>query len=177
MHPIVEFYLHKGTDHQGRTLKQIWNFSDEQLEKEHDYIQWLFPTETISKFNLNAPLLSTESICEFTEYDEAIANLIVSSWIFQRFLKLDDEFPFWIKKINGRDNHNCLRISRAIESLNTLEQYNRAEDFYKSVIKVYLKNVPSPLYHWVLANYKFGQSESQTLTLGRELDYLIGINK
>jgi hypothetical protein len=180
MEPIVAFYLHEGTDHIGRTLKQMWSFTDEQLEKEHDYIQWLFPTQTKSKFNFDAPILTIESICEFVEYDEAVANLIVSSFIFQKFLKLEEETPFWIKRNHlsthgTRDNHNCLRISRVIESLNSLEQYHRAESFYKSVLKVYVKNNPSPLYHWELANYKFGEENHQSTTLAREINnYLIG---
>lgn len=151
MDPIIAFYTHQGTDHQGRTLKQIWNFDDYQLEKTHDYIQWLFPTPLASKFNSNAPILTSESICQFIEDEEAIANLTVSSFIFQRFLKLDDEVPFWIKSKNGYDNHNCLRISRVIYCLNILELYNRANDFYSLISSIWIKNNPSPLYHWELA--------------------------
>lgn len=148
MHPITAFYCHEGTDHKGRTLKQIWNFSDLELEKTHDYIQWLFPTTVQSQFNFDAPILTSESICEFLESEEAVANLITSSFIFQRFLKLDDEVPFWVKKNGGRDNHNCLRISRVIASLGALEQTNRADSFYKAVLEVYMQHNPSPIYHW-----------------------------
>lgn len=159
MDQITAFYLHQGTDHKGRTLKQIWNFSDNELEVGHDYIQWLFPTTVASKFNSNAPLLTSETICEFLEHKEAIANLIVSSYIFQRFLKLDEPTPFWVKKTGGRDNHNCLRISRVIASLSILEQQERADDFYSSVLNVYMVNNPSPIFHWDFAHAYFGEQD------------------
>lgn len=158
MDPIIAFYSHQGTDHKGRTLKQIWNFSDEQLEKEHDYIQWLFPTTVPSKYNAVAPLLTSEIICEFCESDEMVANLIVSSFIFERFLKLDELAPFWTKRQNGRDNHNCLRISRIIASLNNLEQFGRSDDFYKKVLASYIRNNPSPIFHWEYASCMFAEN-------------------
>lgn len=40
---ITNFLKGTGKDKQGRTLQDIWNFSDEQLESTHNYIQWLFP--------------------------------------------------------------------------------------------------------------------------------------
>lgn len=163
MEPIIAFYSHNGADHKGRTLKQMWNFSDDEFEKTHDYIQWMFPTSVPSKYNFQAPLLTSEIICEFCESEEMIANLIVSSFIFQRFLKLDEPTPFWCKRNAGRDNHNCLRISRIIASLNGLEQYSRADDFYRSVLKVYMKNNPSPIYHWQFAQDKFNPDADSVL--------------
>ena len=151
MDQITAFYSHEGTDHKGRTLKNIWNFSDDELEKDHEYIQWLFPTTVKSKFNSNAPIVTPETICELLESKEMVANLIVSSFIFERFLELDEPTPFWTKKINGRDNHNCLRISRVIACLNIFEQYERASDFYEAVLKTYMTKNPSPIYHWDLA--------------------------
>lgn len=160
MEPIIAFYSHQGPDAKGRTLKQIWNFSDRELEETHDYIQWLFPTTEMSMFNHDAPVLTSETICTFLESEEMISNLITSSFIFQRFLKLEDELPFWVKRPGGRDNHNCLRISRVITSLNLLEQYKRAESFYKQVLKVYLRNNSSSVFHWEYAHQTFSDIES-----------------
>lgn len=164
MDPIIAFYSHNGTDHQGRTLKQIWNFSDDELEKSHDYIQWLFPTTEPSKFNSNAPLLTSETVCEFGEDEEMTSSLITSSFIFQRFLKLDNEIPFWVQKTGSRDNHNCLRISRVIASLNIIGLHERAESFYSAVLKAYIRNNPLPVYHWNYAHSTFGDFGSDILT-------------
>jgi Opioid growth factor receptor (OGFr) conserved region len=40
---LVSFYAGLAPDNQGRFLKEIQNWSDERLERTHDYIQWLFP--------------------------------------------------------------------------------------------------------------------------------------
>jgi hypothetical protein len=41
---IARFYgIEQAEDLEGRTLSQILNFDDEKLERDHDYIQVLFP--------------------------------------------------------------------------------------------------------------------------------------
>ena len=37
------FLLGKEADFKGRTIKEIWDFSDIQIEKNHDFIQLIFP--------------------------------------------------------------------------------------------------------------------------------------
>lgn len=177
MDPIIAFYTHQGTDHKGRTLKQIWNFSDIELEKTHDYIQWLFPTHIESRFNSNAPILTEEVIHEFVESKEASVNLIVSSFIFERFLRLNDDVPFWVKKSGGGDNHNCLRISRVIASLNLLRQEERVCDFYKSILEVYIKNNPSPIYHWEHANFQFSTYHYKYELANMFVNYIESLDK
>jgi hypothetical protein len=54
--PIVSFYSdpsgNKRTsrDAEGRSLEDLWNFSDKELEWNHDYIQVLFPVSPIDTF-------------------------------------------------------------------------------------------------------------------------------
>lgn len=50
------FLGHGGTDHRGRTLAAILAWPDARLEAEHDFIQWLFPLETPSPVNPEAPV-------------------------------------------------------------------------------------------------------------------------
>ena len=40
---LLTFYADAVPDHRGRFLREIQNWSDEDLERTHDYIQWLFP--------------------------------------------------------------------------------------------------------------------------------------
>ena len=37
------FLLGKEADFKGRTIQEIWNFSDIQIEENHDFIQLIFP--------------------------------------------------------------------------------------------------------------------------------------
>ena len=43
MSQLTDFYRGTGTDVEGRTLAEIWAYSDAELEGVHDFIQWLFP--------------------------------------------------------------------------------------------------------------------------------------
>jgi hypothetical protein len=43
MSQLLAFYRGEGTDAEGRFLKDIWTWTDDDLEAVHDFIQWLFP--------------------------------------------------------------------------------------------------------------------------------------
>lgn len=58
---IEKFYMNGCAYASGHTLEYILNQSDDWLEQKHDYIQWLFPTDQLSHFNLKAPVISTKS--------------------------------------------------------------------------------------------------------------------
>jgi len=47
---IIDFYENAGPDSEGRYLEEIWAWSDDDLMAEHDWIQWLFPTDHESDF-------------------------------------------------------------------------------------------------------------------------------
>jgi len=42
--PLVRFFERSGTDPDGRTLDDLLNLEHSELESDHRYIQWLFPT-------------------------------------------------------------------------------------------------------------------------------------
>jgi hypothetical protein len=76
MSRLTDFYRGTGTDAEGRTLAQLWAYSDEQLEDVHDFIQWLFPTPTPSRFNPHAPVLADADIAAFRSDPDLRANLL-----------------------------------------------------------------------------------------------------
>lgn len=57
---LESFLIGTGTDRHGRTYNQIIRYNDLQLESDHSYIQLVFPTETQSKYNALAPVISRE---------------------------------------------------------------------------------------------------------------------
>ena len=62
---IVAFYEGRGADDCGRTLEDIMKFDFHTLEYTHDYIQWLFPTDTRSRFQPDAPLVDARCRSRF----------------------------------------------------------------------------------------------------------------
>ena len=63
--PLIAFYSGQGADHRGRSLREILGSSDEWLEREHDYIQWIFPIGERSPYNPEAPIVDSEAIDAF----------------------------------------------------------------------------------------------------------------
>src|SRR5688572_4686580 len=88
MSKLVRFYRGEAPDAQGRLLKDILAWNDEQLEEVHDFIQWLFPLREPSQFNAQAPLLTQDDIAAFHSEPVLHANLRRSLERFLGFLGL-----------------------------------------------------------------------------------------
>ena len=63
--PIPAFFRGTGTDHAGRRHPEILAWSDDRLEMQHDYIQWLFPLRRRGRYNPDAPVLMPSTIEAF----------------------------------------------------------------------------------------------------------------
>uniref|UniRef100_A0A7S4QTN3 Opioid growth factor receptor (OGFr) conserved domain-containing protein n=1 Tax=Alexandrium monilatum TaxID=311494 RepID=A0A7S4QTN3_9DINO len=130
---LLPFFRGVGTDSQGRRLAEIRAFSFEEMERVHDYVQWMFPTDEPSMFNLRAPLLTPELQRAFAG-DEALRRELRLNFVrFCQFLGLEvqggegevrvavgphfqERVPdCWSSMFGG--NHNWLRISRVLQCL------------------------------------------------------------
>lgn len=123
---ILLFYRHLGTDHRGRTLRDIRQFDHIQLEHRHDFIQWLFPLPEGSGVLLQAPRLTREDCHAFRTdrdlRDELRASLklmldfygleLVNGPVVQPSATFEKRRLHWLV----RNNHNHLRLSRMIRS-------------------------------------------------------------
>ena len=132
MSDIVDFYRGTGTDHRGRTIDQVWAFDHDELERIHDFIQWLFPTDRPSAFNAWAPVLTAESIAalrglpDLRPRVERSLDVMLDFYGLRRhdgstvtiepFVTLEARGPRWW----GAGNHNHLRLTRIITSLGLL---------------------------------------------------------
>ena len=75
MSRLLDFYRGQATDSEGRWLRDIWTWDDDELESVHDFIQWLFPLPEPSRFNPDAPLLTEADITAFRGDEQLRANL------------------------------------------------------------------------------------------------------
>jgi hypothetical protein len=131
---IVAFYS-GGEDDRGRTLEEILEWSDHQLEVHHDYIQWVFPTPTRSAVNPWAPLVTAETTAAFEAHPELRERLrralerMLSFYGLRRQPDADGDVqvvvdsehfgrraPNWLHA----HNHNHLRLTRIMQSLDAL---------------------------------------------------------
>ena len=154
-HPLVRFYRGEDTDSEGRLLREIRSWDARRLESVHDYIQWLFPLRTFSRFNPDAPILDDEVVGCFLA-DEALRAELLAS--FQQMLVF---YGFDYREQNGSvtitpapdaparqrhwlnpGNHNLLRITRILSCLSTLGLRPQAEAFLAALEDVYSRNGP-----------------------------------
>lgn len=129
---ITKFFSGDGTDENGRTLFDVLSMDDTALDKTHDVIQWMFPTSTPSRYNLQAPLVTPEVREVFRKYHHLRIALMACYWRFHDFLQLGTPHPWWVYA----RNHNVLRITRVLLSLNELGLPEVAAEFYTELRQV-----------------------------------------
>jgi len=122
------FLLGIEPDFKGRTIQEIWDYSDIQIEGNHDFIQLIFPLNKKSKNVFHGYYLDNEDLInELKDSHQVRENIIKSSSWFLSFLKRNDH---WKSKYD----HNQLRITRVIECLRLLVGHDEADNFYQSVV-------------------------------------------
>jgi hypothetical protein len=112
-------------------LDDIRGLHPRELERVHDYIQWLFPLPEPSGANPTAPTLTPEDIAGFRTdeslQDELLASFDVmlefygfhlahASTRIERLPDADTRIRQWFRP----GNHNFLRLTRIMRSLTVL---------------------------------------------------------
>ena len=124
------FLLAEQPDFKGRMIQDIWNFSDEEIESQHDFIQIIFPLNKKSQSVFHGHYLENEEIIKSLKNDEQVKQAIIKSSLwFLSFLKRN---CYW----NNRHDHNHLRITRVIESLRLIVSNEEADKFHKSILEI-----------------------------------------
>ncbi len=127
MTSLTTFLEGKEPDAQVRTLNAILQFSDNQLEHDHRYIQWLFPLETMSENVWESPILSKEEKKEIKAspvIQENMRRALARMTAFYR------ETESWLSE----NDHNHLRISRILNATRSLVGQKEATTFYNALI-------------------------------------------
>lgn len=147
VHPerLIQFYQHQGRDNKGRYLRDIWDWSNGELESTHDYIQWLFPLDELSAYNKVAPVLDPRTINVFKTSTQIQSNLHSSLQCMLRFYGFQINDGIICPGSNFQDrtlewvtpnNHNFLRVSRILRSLSLLYSVSIAEHWLKELKKL-----------------------------------------
>jgi hypothetical protein len=138
---LLAFYRGEGTDHRGRRLADIQAFGWDELERSHDYVQWMFPLFERSRFQPHAPVLDETTAQRFRDDPRARQELRASLTTMLEFYGLtlsrgEDELR--PRVVRGPDferrsavwltpmNHNFLRLTRILCSLCVLGEAEHA---------------------------------------------------
>ena len=126
MNQLLSFYYGSHPDHRGRMLAEIVQQDDFWLEHTHDFIQWIFPLNELSRASVHAPLVDGATLKAFHSDELLQKHMRVALVRMLKFLglvfdgKTLTKGPTW----NGRKgewftahSHNSLRIARILKSM------------------------------------------------------------
>jgi hypothetical protein len=146
---LVDFYCGRGTDFAERRIDDIWRMSLDELEYNHDYIQWLFPLRERSGVQPNVPVLDDATIRAFdtSELRERLAKsaAVMAAFyglelrdagdrvVMHRSATFDARRRVWLT----RGNHNFLRLTRIMKSLATLGHAELAQAWLDVLLSIY----------------------------------------
>lgn len=130
---VVEFYRGEIPNQSGVTLEQMMQFTLGEMEMDHDYIQWMFPSNEPSMLNCDAPVLTKEESEIFKADPELQQKVLDSFYKFLNFLGLEasisESGTMWIEEIAPTEsrpdpqwwmksfNHNMLRVTRVLKCM------------------------------------------------------------
>ena len=145
MSQLTDFLQNNTPDHAGRYLADIWAFDARQLEYHHDYIQWLFPLDTPSPNNWQAPVLTKadQALCQ--QNQTILANILRSYQMMLDFygVQLLDNQVVVKPEVDIRDydwlshfNHNQLRLTRMIRSLSLVGLTREAQALQQGILSI-----------------------------------------
>lgn len=157
---VIGFLRGEAPDARGRYIAQYWDATDEELETDHAYIQWLFPLDTPSAYNEDAPVLTKEAVDAIKRDSEVRRNMVVSfsrMAEFYGFYMTDGKLVPTFGYRSGRPswltpwNHNFKRITRIIRSLRLAGLGDVASLFFykmEEVAKEHPVVVGSSINYW-----------------------------
>ena len=124
--PIVAFLGGVGPDSHGRLLSDIWAFSDVEIERTHNFVQWLFPLAEPSLSVPGSPTLTSDEIATLRLSVAAKTSIVESADWYTAFLSRNSHWK-------AKYDHNHLRITRTIKSLRLLVSDDDANRFRDGV--------------------------------------------
>ena len=127
MSGVAVFLEGVGRDGAGRLLDEVLAFSDDALERRHDFIQWLFPLPEPSAAVPGSPVLTSEDIDAVQASPGVQENLARAA---RRMLSFYEATTWWRRP----SDHNHLRITRIIRSLRLLAGDQAAEGFRSRIL-------------------------------------------
>ncbi len=136
---LLPFYRGEGPASSGATLEQILSWDDDRLEAQHDFIQWLFPTARPSQHNGNAPVLNAQLQAALRNDPVVQGNFLRACdrmLRFYGFRQMPSGVVLPAENFAARSavwatpgNHNLLRITRILTSMNLMGYPGKARIF------------------------------------------------
>lgn len=155
---FIDFYCSNGKNVDNLSFYDILGFSNSEMESRHNWVQWAFPTLTISAYNKNVPFLSKRNWQILRKNFEAKTRFYSVLNKTLKFLGITTGYNYEIISIEYKDwffnrtDHNRLRITRIIESCVLFGRRDIAISIFKLFLNLSRENPHNftfeNLYHW-----------------------------
>lgn len=147
----------EGRTASGYTLEQVLAWPDEDWELQHDFIQWLFATDQESMFNPDAPVLDAATAARFRADPLRRHRLrrAFDRWLsFCGVVRTDAGLAFDRPNpdVWARPNHNWLRVTRVLRSINLLGLTAEAQAFFALLTTTRSRIDPTTWGYWERAS-------------------------
>ncbi|CAJ1382525.1 unnamed protein product [Effrenium voratum] len=162
------FLRGEGPDSENRMLMDILRWGDMDMERVHNYVQWIFPTDEASMFNMDAPLMTpaVQEICRNDpviqqNFDHILARFL--SFLGLQMAENDGKFKVsrakhfdtrvpdcWSSMFGMGRNHNWLRISRVLHCLGMIGKKAEQQalmQFLETMVSDF-PDIRSAVPHW-----------------------------
>lgn len=124
---ITAFLEGESPDARGRTLFDVLAMDNAALERNHDFIQWLFPLREPSRAVPDAPVLTDADVEAIRDSGMAQYALAAATDRMDAFYRTTHD---WLMP----NDHNHLRITRIIRSLRLLVGDEQADAFRAAIL-------------------------------------------
>lgn len=140
---LLKFFRNEEPDTEGRMIEDILRFTPDEIERIHNFIQWIFPTRNASAINPNAPLVTSEFEEAFLKDELAQKNYCRTCRLYLNYIGFDCQgCTCAIKRKKQSEtrfynlpHHNLLRISRVLNSLKETGHKECSSKLYELMMK------------------------------------------
>lgn len=98
-------------------FERIMSYNEHELEDDHSFIQWIFPTIRRSIYNRDAPIIDISELRSHHKYEDARLKMLRSLEMMKVHWGIMGNEIFDFEKFQCLDGHNGLRLSRVLQSL------------------------------------------------------------
>lgn len=157
---IIDFYLNDFLVDREFTFKDFLVADTNWLEDTHNYIQWVFPTKTKSRYNPKAPILDRETALylqdgqRFKKLFNLACRKQLRFWGFGADYTLPIGMPRNVVWWFEHNNHNRLRIARFLESTCLLGEPYLAITVFDELVRKLSSHDPSvPIWRNIVRDH------------------------
>ena len=157
---FVDFYSGRCKNLNGVSIEDILKYNRSELEAHHNFIQWLFPIQEVSRYEAGSPLATKEIILAFKSTPDMQRTLVRSLRLMLSHYGLELSESGVVQKGENFEarkgqmlGHNSDRITRILTSLTVLGKPELARSFYDCLEGLYREGNMGKAYNSSFEEY------------------------